>query len=232
MPLTLKFKTSEQCSLELVATTAMVNSDSPVDFMPVSAARVSFGKENKTGENTSLDVKLMTYLADHDHMSPFEHQSATFLVECPLFIRSQVMRHRTFAYNEISRRYTEEDLAFWVPARVRKNGPSNRQSSVPLEPEEREKEGLAQYTFERSTTLALASYNSLLSLGVCREQARGLLPQTLLTKFYMTGSLRNWDHFIELRTHEGAQEEVQVLARRIKKHLEAIWPESMKALGE
>ena len=94
-------------------------------FLPVSAARASFGNEDKTGDDEAADLKLMKYLADHEHLTPFEYNHATFLVECPLFIRSQIMRHRTFAFNEISRRYTSEDIAFWVPEKWRAQSKSN-----------------------------------------------------------------------------------------------------------
>ena len=221
------FKTIEECRLSLVAHTMAVDQDTGIgradwleDFLPCSAARVSFGKEDKTGTNPAADKKLMTYLAEHKHMSPFEHQTATFLVEVPLFIRSQIHRHRTFAYNEISRRYTEESLEFWIPTAVRKQSASNRQSSdgVVDEPQ------LTAMCFESQAKVALNAYNTLLQNGVCREQARALLPQSLLTKFYMSGNLRNWAHFIELRTEEHSQQEVQVVANRIKAKLLELWP--------
>lgn len=255
------FKTIEECRLDLVAHTAMVdplvtnlkgkhllkqNADSG-DYFPCSAARVSFGNEDKTGEDARADYRLMKYLADHEHMTPFEHQSATFLVEVPLFIRSQIMRHRTFAYNEISRRYTDENLEFWVPTTFRKQSTSNRQAStddtvdsfllgapgdidayeamygkIPLT-------NTAEY-YQTWVKNQLAVYEELIKAGVCREQARAVLPQSLLTKFYMTGNLRNWAHFIKLRKHEGAQKEVQVVAERIEAELRKLWPNSAGVL--
>lgn len=220
------FKTIEQCRLDLVAHTMSAADDGlhPTtyydDFFPCSAARVSFGKEDKTGDNPAADVKLMEYLAEHKHMSPFEHQSATFLIECPLFIRSQIHRHRTFAYNEISRRYTEDNLEFWTPTTWRKQAESNRQASEGVV----NKPGIE--TMHRdSVELALATYNYYINeYGLCREQARAILPQSLLTKFYMTGNLRNWAHFIELRKDPHAQQEVRVIAERIEAELIKLWP--------
>lgn len=218
------FKTSEQCRLELVAYTMGFDPNGDEDgmylddAMPARAARVSFGKEDKTGKDPAADRKLMKYLADHQHMTPFEHQSATFLIECPLFVRSQIHRHRTFAYNEISRRYTEENLEFWVPTTWRKQAKNNRQAS----------EGEVDTSFPLITPRfyedVVGFYNKLLEKGVAREQARAILPQSLLTKFYMTGNLRNWAHFCKLRLDGHAQYEVQVVAQRIDQQLRALWP--------
>lgn len=228
------FRTIEDCRLDLVAHTQgapydfiMENGDvsfrkgqRDIDYFPASAARVSFGNEDKTGKNPAADVKLMEYLAEHQHMSPFEHQSVTFLIECPMFIRSQIHRHRTFAYNEISRRYTEENLEFWIPTTVRKQAESNRQASA----DEIDGSFAVGLLFEDTARMALDDYQHLIANGVCREQARAVLPQSLLTKFYMTGNLRNWAHFIHLRTHDGAQQEVRVIAERIEAELIKLWP--------
>lgn len=228
------FKTIEQCRLELVAHSVKADLDTTfygiedsLNLFPASAARVSFGKEDKTGKDPAADKKLMKYLADHEHMTPFEHQSATFLVEVPLFIRSQIMRHRTFAYNEISRRYTDENLEFWIPDTFRKQSESNRQAST--------EETVSHVSIEPGTTTtdlwyrssaetALEDYQTLVKAGVCREQARAVLPQSLLTKFYITGNLRNWAHFVKLRKDSHAQKEVQVVANRIDEQLKALWP--------
>lgn len=194
------------------------------DFMPCSAARVSFGNEDKTGEDREKDVKLMKYLAEHKHMTPFEYQHATFLIEVPLFIRSQIHRHRSFSYNEISRRYTSEDLEFWKPDVWRGQAKNNKQASTNVE-------ALSSEWAPRSTREALKDYEYLLEQGVAREQARAVLPQSLLTKFYMGGNLRSWAHFIELRNDEHAQVEVQIVAQRIAAKLRELWPESCNALG-
>jgi thymidylate synthase (FAD) len=248
------FKTIEQCRLDLVAHSVKAGAyfkedsellalepDQNLDYFPASAARVSFGKEDKTGKDKTADSKLMKYLAEHEHMTPFEHQSATFLIEVPLFIRSQIHRHRTFAYNEISRRYTDENLEFWIPDKFRKQAESNRQASTDetVGPFLLGAPGdLAAYE-ERYGKIPLTDpvdyykiwiknqlgvYTNLISAGCSREQARALLPQSLLTKFYMTGNLRNWAHFVRLRDDEHAQQEVRVPAQRIDKILQGLWP--------
>lgn len=219
------FKTIEECGLTLVAHTTLVDEDKFADWLPASAARASFGKQDKTGENPEADSKLMKYLADHQHMTPFEYQHATFLIECPLFIRSQIHRHRTFSYNEISRRYTSENLEFWIPSNLRSQSKSNRQAST------NEVIDLKYDPLKSIAEYALDTYNDMLANGVCREQARAVLPQSLLTRFYMGGNLRNWAHFIQLRSDSHAQQEVQVIANRIAQELQKLWPESCKALG-
>jgi thymidylate synthase (FAD) len=209
-----------------------------MDFMPCSAARVSFGNEDKTGEDVGKDKKLMKYLADHKHMTPFEYQHATFLIECPLFIRSQIHRHRTFSYNEISRRYTDENLEFWIPDTFRGQNKSNRQASsdevvtmIRLANDVESWDIEAENAYMLQTDQALAVYTSMITAGIAREIARAVLPQSLLTKFYMGGNLRNWAHFIELRRDEHAQKEVQIVAVRIAEKLRELWPASCDALG-
>lgn len=234
------FKTIHDCRVELVAHTTgtvqegevmgdIIHYTEDMDFMPCSAARASFGKEDKTGEDVAKDVKLMNYLAEHRHMTPFEYQHATFLIEVPLFIRSQIHRHRAFSFNEISRRYTSEDIEFWIPDDWRKQAKSNKQAS----------EGVVDYRelpdiqngYTEFHEEAVRLYEELMKRGVAREQARSVLPQSLLTRFYMGGNLRNWAHFIELRRDPHAQVEVQVVANRVADELKKLWPTSCAALG-
>jgi thymidylate synthase (FAD) len=244
------FKTIEECRLELVAATVGVAGSEDIfdqqikncDFMPASAARASFGNEDKTGEDPAKDIKLMNFLSEHQHMTPFEYQHATFLIECPLFIRSQIHRHRTFSFNEISRRYTSEDIEFWIPDKFRGQAKSNKQASsdevitalnvgatyddpygeTPVDP---------MKWFKSSCHVGLNTYNHMVDSGVAREIARAVLPQSLITRFYMGGNLRNWAHFIALRRDEHAQYEVQVVANRVAEKLRELWPESCNALG-
>jgi thymidylate synthase (FAD) len=198
------------------------------DLSVVNAARVSFNKSSDVLEEK--DKKLVKYLADHEHMSPFEHCTMTFIVEVPLYIRSQIHRHRTFAYNEVSRRYTSEDLLFYLPTvdDVRKQSKSNRQASNGQLEDDQAKDVIHRMRLAHLAMLKL--YEDLLSDGVCREQARGVLPQNLMTKFYMTGNLRNIAHFLELRSHEGAQKEVRDVAAQMKTIVEQYFPVALEAL--
>ena len=181
----------------------------------VNAARVSFGSSKDIIDDK--DKKLTKYLADHQHMSPFEHCILSVKVTCPLYIRSQIHRHRTFSYNELSRRYTEKNMEFYVPNEYRKQSESNRQASDgALSPEYQD---ALKVEVQEHHYRCLKMYEDMLAMGVCKEQARGILPQDLMTEFYMTGNLRNFAHFIKLREHEGAQHEVQVIAKQLKEIL-------------
>lgn len=175
----------------------------------VNAARVSFAGESQI--LNERDKKLIKYLADHEHMSPFEHLTLTVKIEVPLYIRSQIMRHRTFAYNEISRRYTDKNLEFFIPELLRKQHTNNRQASEG-QFDEPGLNGTLKSEMRSLHNDALKTYQKLIDYGVCREQARGVLPQNLMTEFFMTGNLRNFVHFVKLRMHEGAQVEVQEVA--------------------
>lgn len=196
------------------------------DLTVVNSARISFAGESQTLEER--DKKLIKYLADNEHMSPFEHNVLTVIVECPLYIRSQIHRHRTFSYNEVSRRYTSDNIEFYVPETVRRQAASNRQAS------EGELDPISANTaiaiMKVQHEQALDAYNDMLALGVPRETARGILPQNLMTKFYQTGNLRNWAHFVKLRLDKHAQSEVAEIAGQVKQIMMEKFPEATKAL--
>lgn len=196
------------------------------DLTVVNSARISFAGESQTLQDK--DKKLIKYLADNEHMSPFEHNVLTVIIECPLYIRSQIHRHRTFSYNEVSRRYTSDNIEFYMPETIRKQAASNRQAS------EGELDPIGANTaiaiMKVQHEQALDAFNDMLALGVPREQARGILPQNLMTKFYMTGNLRNWAHFVRLRIDNHAQAEVQEIGKQVLAILEDKFPEATKAL--
>lgn len=185
----------------------------------VNAARVSFGKI-KT-EMDDRDKALLAYLIDNRHTSPLEHMVFTFSVHCPLFIRGQWHRHRTWSYNEISRRYTEIDLEFYTPVKLRKQAESNRQASY-LD-ESFDDEALRE-EIRQQNVKSLELYNHLLDKGVCREQARGVLPQNMMVTFWGTVDLSNLLHFLALRDSDHAQSEIKEYAVAIKKLIKPIIP--------
>lgn len=244
------FKTIQECGLELVSYTIMNSDETPcADFQPCSAARASFGKENKTGSNVESDKKLMGYLAEHQHLTPFEYNYATFLIEAPLFVHEQIKQHRslynlTMPNNAISRRYTSEQIGFWIPDKWRKQSASNKQASteetvceeVWMDTDFWDREPILvgvhpQDDYEMSVDLALQVYEQMLEMGVCREQARAVLPQSLLTRFYLGGNLREWAMFLKLRTaKEGVQFETRYVAERIEKALRELWPVATEKL--
>jgi len=185
----------------------------------VNAARVSFGKLKSSMDEK--DVTLLQYLIENRHTSPLEHLVFTFSVHCPLFIRGQWHRHRTWSYNEISRRYTEIDLEFYTPSILRKQAETNRQASVDA-PDFDDTAMRGEIREHNQKSLAL--YNSLLERGVCREQARGVLPQNMMVTFWGTVDLSNLLHFLELRDSEHAQWEIRQYAQAIKKLIKPIVP--------
>lgn len=198
------------------------------DLTVVNAARISFASESQV--LVDKDQKLIDYLAKHEHLSPFEHCTVTMLIECPLYIRSQIHRHRTFAYNEVSRRYTADDLEFYLPPveDIRMQSKNNKQASEgPMDAED----GTEAYRAMRQIVLsAQDTFDRLIAMGVSREQARGILPQCLMTKFYMTGNLRNWAHFVRLRIDNHAQKEAQYVGLQAQEILYKHFPCAATAL--
>ena len=202
------------------------------DLTVVNSARVSFGVEKN--ELDDKDKKLIKYLIKHRHTSTLEHNIITFRFVVPLFIRSQHHRHRTWSYNEISRRYTDVNIQFYEPEAFRTQHKSNRQASNAEElinPSLVHSRGrnLASALISDHHQGSLKLFNSLIAAGVCREQARGVLPQNLYTEYYGTVNLNNLLKFIDLRTHEGAQWEIQKVAEACLEIAEELWPVAVGA---
>ena len=216
------------------------------DLTVVNSARVSFGVEKEQLDDK--DKKLINYLIKHRHTSTLEHNLVTFRFCVPLYIRSQHHRHRTWSYNEISRRYTDVDLRFYEPKAFRTQHKSNRQASNAEElinpefttsvfNEDGSKlEGFFIDQEVKSTNLvkdhhkqSLELFNQLIEAGVCREQARGVLPQNLYTEYYGTVNLSNLLKFIDLRTHEGAQWEIVKVAAACLEIATDLFPETVGA---
>ena len=192
----------------------------------VNAARVSFGKRRETMDER--DVLLLKYLIENQHTSPLEHISFTFIVHCPLFIRSQWHRHRPWSYNEVPRRYTSLDLEFYVPPEVREQAETNRQASVDAVDLDQD---TARGLITAHNQASLDLYNRLLDMGACREQARGVLPQNLMTTYWATVDLHNLLRFLELRDSEHAQWEIRQYAAAIKDLVKPYVPKLAKVLG-
>ena len=217
-------------SVELIEA---VGSDKTV----VNAARISFGVEK--AELDEKDKKLINYLVKHKHTSTLEHCFLTFKFVVPLYVRSQHHRHRTWSYNEISRRYTDVDIQFYEPSSFRTQHKTNRQASnedmvnpnlseyrgtpLPVSPQ------LASDAIKWHHRQSLDLFNKLLKNGVCREQARGVLPQNLYTQYIGSCSLLNALKFIGLRDHEGAQFEIQQVAKAMLELMEKHYPHTISA---
>ena len=206
------------------------------DLTIVNSARVSFGKHKEKIDGK--DKRLIRYLAKHKHTSTFEHNVITFRFVVPMFVRSQHHRHRTWSYNEISRRYTDIDLKFYEPESFRTQHKSNRQASNVdelIDPNLHWKQGYeisSSRKIKEHHKTSLKLYEDLIDAGVCREQARGVLPQNLYTEYYGTVNLSNLLKFIDLRTHEGAQWEIQKVAEACLAIAEELFPIAVGAYRE
>jgi len=207
------------------------------DLTIVNSARVSFGVESES--LTEKDIKLIHYLAKHKHTSTFEHNVVTFRFTVPLFVRSQHHRHRTWSYNEISRRYTSANMRFYEPIMFRTQHKVNRQASeeILINPdlsssgrgEWPPSQLLASDALMGHNKRSLDLYNLLLQNGICREQARAVLPQSLYTEYYGTVNLNNLLKFVALRSHEGAQWEIQQVAHACLEIAADLWPNAVSA---
>jgi thymidylate synthase (FAD) len=195
---------------------------SPEEFI-VYIARVS----NPANQmNTETGHKLLRYLIKHKHFSPFEHVSCTFEIKTSRAIAAQILRHRSFTFQEFSQRYaevTELEEIEW-----RKQGKTNRQvGDEPVELEDHLKNTV--YNLQK---LIKSTYDTLVQSGIAKECARMILPLNTQTTIYMTGSLRSWIHYLELRCAIETQKEHRDIALDIKKRLEVLFPETFKALQE
>lgn len=197
----------------------------------VEIARVSSSRKDKR-ENP---VGLINYLIKNKHYSPFEHGHITFEIETSKAIGIQLIRHRSFTFQEFSQRYSIVDKI--EPIELRRQHKNNRQSSTevfdPLitlskyEPDEVESSWVIQQFLEEAQRV----YNELIKAGVARECARMVLPMATSTKIYMTGTVRSWIHFMDIRDDEHAQKEIREIAVEIKKLFSEQLPTISKALG-
>ncbi len=207
------------------------------DLTVVNSARVSFGKHKEKLDEK--DERLIRYLIKHRHTSTLEHNLITYRFVVPLFVRSQHHRHRTWSYNEISRRYTDINIQFYEPEGFRTQHKSNRQASNAdelidpqmyfLADDPESNKITASWKIRAHHNHSLALFNQLIKAGVCREQARGVLPQNMYTEYYGTVNLNNLLKFIDLRTHEGAQWEIQKMAEACLEIATDLFPETVGA---
>jgi thymidylate synthase (FAD) len=186
----------------------------------VEVARVSSSRENKKDDYESL----IRYLIKHKHWSPFEHSYLTFEIETSKAIAIQLLRHRSFTFQEFSQRYQDVNQLgdLFEPVELRYQASSNRQSST---------ESVNNSILDNKVKMVLAAceqlYNNLIECGVSRETARMVLPLTTKTKLHMTGSVRSWIHFLDIRDDVHAQLEIQSVAKAIK----AIFAEQLPTIG-
>lgn len=201
-------------SIELVRV-----SGSDVDV--VNAARVSYGKF--TDKLSEKDHTLIKYLVDHEHTSPFEHNQLSFRIKAPIFVVRQWMRHRMNSYNEISYRYVKAPLEFYIPEYWRKQDTRNKQGSVGSY-----KDQELTDLFTKAVNSSVEIYEQLLSKGVCREQARAVLPVSTYTEFIFTCNLHSLMHFLRLRLSSDAQLEIRAYAQGLLELAEPYFSVSLK----
>ena len=225
------------------------------DLSVVNAARVSFGKkssavewgwidiEDRSGELVAIlneqDTKLIHYLAKHKHMSPFGHAFASFHVKAPIFVARQLVKHKFLRWNEISRRYVDDEPEFYVPEVWRGRSKDKKQGSDGVvnlkkfnqygDKYQKHYQRL-KYTLEDEYDHNLSLYNALLNAGVAPEQARMVLPQSTMTEWYWSGSLDAFADMCRLRCKDDTQYETRLVADQISVIMKDLFPVSWDAL--
>ena len=191
------------------------------DLSVVNAARVSFGKKHEEFD-ANRDTKLIRYLAKHKHISPFGHAFASFHIKAPVFVARQLVKHKFLRWNEISRRYVDEEPEMYLPEYWRGRSADKKQGS----------EGKAdtlvspRYAYDA----ALGTYKQLLSDGVAAEMARMVLPQSMMTEWYWSGSLDAFASMCHLRCKPDTQYESRIVAEAIDDEMMKLFPVAWEAL--
>jgi thymidylate synthase (FAD) len=198
------------------------------DLTVANAARVSFAKHKE--ELDEGDEKLIKFLAVHGHWSPFSHVFMQFKIDAPIFVARQLQKHQVgLAWNEVSRRYVDSEPEFYSPIEWRRRATDKKQGSM-SEPVPSQK--VVTSIKKEYDTVALDCYNRLLKLKVCPEQARMLLPQSMMTSWYWSGSVYAFSRVCNLRLKEDAQAETREVAQSISNHCAIEFPVSWKHLIE
>ena len=214
------------------------------DLTVVNAARVSFNKESgwesipHAGpvENllSSADEKLIKYLAKHEHFTPFTHCTLTLRETVPIFVARQRFKHTIgFSYNEVSRRYVSDEPEFFYPDGWREKPDNAKQGSgekyIDINPVGDRPPPMVDI-YKHALKICKWTYEELLRKGVCPEQARMVLPQSMYTSYYVTGSLYAWARAYKLRSDDHAQEEIRDLAKKWDVICQASFPYSWEVL--
>jgi thymidylate synthase (FAD) len=193
------------------------------DLSVVNAARVSFGKYHRIFDEVK-DSRLINYLARHKHMSPFGHAFATFHVSAPIFVARQLVKHKFLRWNEISRRYVDDEPEFYQTDTWRGRSADKKQGS------EGEVVSFSDEAVTEYNNSCLSFYKGLLSDGVAPEQARMVLPQNTMTEWYWSGSLDALADMCNLRCTSDTQLETKIIADNIDNTMRGLYPVSWKSL--
>jgi len=205
------------------------------DLSVVNAARVSFAKESELEwvekENSPTmyeqtlsdkDKKLIGYLAKHDHWSPFAHASLQFRIKAPIFVARQLVKHQVgLVWNEVSRRYVDDEPEFYIPTEWRLKAEDKKQGST---------DETIEYNIQGAIEFVTQTYNNLLSANVAPEMARMVLPQNLYTEWYWSGTLMAFARICNLRCKPDTQLETQQIAQQIDMLAKEKFPVTWSAL--
>jgi thymidylate synthase (FAD) len=201
------------------------------DLTVANAARVSFGKTSEMEDDPwgpprlkAKDDKLIRYLAKHKHISPFGHCFASFHVKAPIFVARQLVKHKFLRWNEISRRYVDDEPEFYVPDTWRGRSADKKQGS----------DGVSHPPLWLDSTMnqVLDLYDQMIHDGVAPEQARMVLPQSTMTEWYWSGSLDAFADMCRLRCASDTQYETRLVADNINEKMATLFPVSWDALTE
>lgn len=212
------------------------------DLTIVNAARVSFDKH--TDEFKEQDGKLINYLAKHNHFTPFTHCIITLRETVPIFVARQRFKHTVgFSYNEVSRRYVDSDPEFYTPQDWRGRAKTNKQGSdenikidilykweAPWHKPGTDQELTIKDAYSEHLEHCASLYSDLIKAGVAPEQARIVLPQSMYTSYYVTGSLSAWARAYNLRSKADAGWEIRQVAKQWNEIIEPLFPISWNAL--
>jgi thymidylate synthase (FAD) len=190
------------------------------DLTVVNAARVSFGKNKEVFE--ASDERLISFLARHNHWSPFAHCSVQFRIKAPIFVARQLVKHQVgLSWNEISRRYVDYEPEYYIPKNWRLRAEDKKQGSS---------NETVEYDIANTIKNANTTYNDMLAKGIAPELARMVLPQNMMTEWYWTGSLYAFARVCDLRCAEDTQEETRIVADAIDQFCNEEFPYSWKYL--
>ena len=198
------------------------------DKTVVNAARVSFNKQEQYLDTSDVmicmlakDIKLIKYLAKHKHMSPFGHCFASFHIKAPVFVARQLVKHKFLRWNEVSRRYVSDKPELYQPSEWRGKAEDKKQGSAGV---------VDNIDIGDISLSSVVLYNSLIDRGVCPEQARMVLPQSLMTEWWWSGSLDAFADMCKLRLASDTQAETRLVAEGIDSSMRMLYPYSWKAL--
>jgi len=193
------------------------------DLSIVNAARVSFAKVHEEFDEKS-DTRLINYLAKHNHWSPFGHASMQFHIKAPVFVARQLVKHQIgLTWNEVSRRYVDTEVEFYEPTEWRLAAENKKQGSS---------EETVKYNLAPAHRFAKECYENMLNMGIAPEMARMVLPQSMMTEWYWSGTLYAFARVCNLRCKPDAQKETQNVGWDIDKYARKLFPASWRALRD